>query len=87
MGSEAIVTGRNIISDMAQNTDPNTKICDIVRRNMSESTHRLIQKLSSQGHKRNRATSTERGGKAEKARKQPGRGKNKKANVKRDMFS
>ena len=32
VGSEAIVTGRNI-TDMAQNTDPNAKIRDIVHRN------------------------------------------------------
>ena len=30
LGSEAIVTGRNISSDMAQITDPNTKMRDIV---------------------------------------------------------
>ena len=48
MGSEAIVTGRNIITDMAQNTDPNPKIRDIVRRNMAESVHRVIKKLSGQ---------------------------------------
>jgi hypothetical protein len=36
VGSEAIVTGGNIITDMAQNTDPNAKIRDIVRRNMTE---------------------------------------------------
>jgi hypothetical protein len=31
---------------MAQNTDPNAKIRDIVRRNMTESAHRVIKKLS-----------------------------------------
>ena len=46
VGSEAIVTGRNIIGDMAPNTDPNARIRDIVRRNMTESAHRVIKKLS-----------------------------------------
>jgi len=36
VGSEALVTGRNIISDMARNTDPNAKIHDIVRRKGTE---------------------------------------------------
>ena len=84
MGSEAIVTERNI-SYMAQNTDPNARIRDIVRRNMSESAHRVIKKLSGQGRKRKWATSTKVGGKAKKARKQPGRGSN--TNLKMDIFS
>jgi hypothetical protein len=37
MGSEALVTGRNIITDMARNTDPNAQLRDIVRRNVTES--------------------------------------------------
>ena len=51
VGSEALVTGRNIISDMARNTDPDEKIRDIVRRNVTESVHNVINKLSGQGAK------------------------------------
>jgi len=35
MGSEALVTGQNIITDMARNTDPNAKIRDILRRKVT----------------------------------------------------
>jgi len=90
MGSEAIVTGRNIITDMAQNTDPKPKIRDIVRRNMAESVHRVIKKMSGQGRKRKSATSSKREGKVKKAKKQPVRGTNKttkKKKIKRNIFS
>jgi len=53
---------------------------------MTESAHRVIKKLSGQGRKRKRATSTKGGGKVKKARKQPAIGRNK-ANIKRDIFS
>ena len=43
VGSEAIVTGRNIIGDMAWNTDPNARIRDTVRRNGTEWAHRVIK--------------------------------------------
>ena len=85
VGSEAIVTGQNIISFIAQNIDPNAKIRDIVHRNMTESAHTVIKKLSGQGRKRKRATSTKVGGKVKKARKQLGRCTNK-ASIKRDIF-
>ena len=49
MGSEVLVTGRNIINEMA---DPNAKLRAIVRRNVSESPHTVIHKLSGQGRKR-----------------------------------
>lgn len=65
--------GRNIISDMARNTDPNAKIRDIVNRNVTESANRIINKLSGQGRKRNRATSVKRGGggNVKRKKKQP----------------
>ena len=69
VGSEALVTGRNIMSDIAQNTDPHANIRDIVRRNMTESAHRVIKKLSGQGRKRKRATSAKGRGKVKKGRK------------------
>ena len=79
MVSEALVTGRNIINDVA---DSNAKIRNILRRNVTESAHRLINKLSGQGRKRECTTSTKR------AKKQPSRGNNKKTNnIKGDMFS
>ena len=43
--SVAIVTGRNIIGDMARNTVPNARIRDIVCKNVTESAHRIIKKL------------------------------------------
>ena len=46
VGSEALVTGRNIISDMA---NPDAKIRDVVRRNVTESAHRVLNKLSGRG--------------------------------------
>jgi len=47
-GFRAIFTERNIIIDMAQNTEPNPKSRDILRRNMAELAHRVIKKLSGQ---------------------------------------
>ena len=71
VGSEALVTGRNIISDMAWNTDSDAKIRDILRRKVTESTHRVINRLSGRGRKRKRVeTSAKIGGKAKKAKKQ-----------------
>ena len=49
VGSEALATGRNILSDMA---DPNAKFRDLVRRNVRDSAHRVLKRLSGQGHKR-----------------------------------
>jgi len=46
IGSKAIVTGQNIRIYTVQNTNCNTKIRDIIRRNMTESGHRIIKKLS-----------------------------------------
>ena len=43
MGLEAIVTGRNIFVDMAQNTDPNARIRNLLRKNVTESAHRVIR--------------------------------------------
>jgi len=77
MGSEALVRGRNIITDMAWNTDPNAKIRDIVRRIVTESAHRVINRLGSQGRKRKSAAFAKRG-KIKKAKKQPATGKAKK---------
>ena len=86
MGSEALIAGRNIVSDMARNTDTNAKIRDILRRNVDQSAHTVINKLSAQGRKRNRTKSTKRG-KAKKAKKQPARGKEKKKqNIKEISF-
>ena len=43
VGSEALATGRNILSDMA---DPNAKFREVVRRNVRDSAHRLLKRLS-----------------------------------------
>ena len=48
-GSEALVTGRNRIMHMARNTDPYGKIRGIVRINMPESAHRVINKRNGSG--------------------------------------
>ena len=69
MGSEAFVTGRNIISDMARNTDTDAKIRDIVRRNVTELALRVINKLIGRGRRRKRdMTSAKIGGKFKKAK-------------------
>jgi len=76
---------------MAQNTEPNAKIRDIVRRNIADSAHKLIRTLSGQGRKRKRATAAKMIGKAKKARRQPVKftikKRTKKRNIKRDIFS
>jgi hypothetical protein len=77
MGSEALATGRNMLTDMA---DPNVKLRDVVRRNVSESKHKVIKRLSRQVRIRKRATSAKRG-------KQSSRCKKRKKNIKRDIFS
>ena len=82
VGSAALATGRNIITDMA---DLKPQISDIVRRNVSESTNTVINRLSGQGRKRKRTTSAKRGGK-----KYLSRGNNKKRrkiNIKKTSFS
>ena len=72
VGSEALVTGRNIISDIARNTEPDAKIRDIVRRNMTESVHMVINKLSGRRRKRKRVvTSAKIEGKVKKSKKKP----------------
>jgi len=43
VGSEALAAGRNIITDM---TDPNAKFRDVVRRNVRDSAHRVLKRLS-----------------------------------------
>ena len=60
---------------------PNAKIPDIVRRNVTDSAHRVLNKLSGQGLKRKRATSNKR------AKNQPSTGKNKTKIIKIDSFS
>jgi len=52
VGSEALTTGRNIITDMA---DPNASFRDVVRRNVRDSAHRVLKRLSGQALKRKRA--------------------------------
>ena len=59
---------RNIITDIS---DPNSKFRDIVRRNVTESAHSVINKLSGQRRNGKSATSTKR------ATKQTSRGENK----------
>ena len=49
--SEVRATGRNILTDM---TDPNAKFRVVVRRNVSDSAHRVIKGLRGQGRKRKR---------------------------------
>ena len=53
MGSEALATGRNILTDM---TDPNAEFRDVVRRNVRDSVHRVLKRLSGQGRKRKSVT-------------------------------
>ena len=77
---QALVTRRNIISHMARNTDSDSKIRDIVRRNVTESARRVINKLSGQGRKRKRARSAKRE-KMKRAKKQP-KAKRKKKQIK-----
>lgn len=85
VGSETLATGRNIVTDKARNTDPNAKIRDIVRGNVTESAHRIINNLCGQGRKRKRAMSTKRRVKAKKEKKQPATGKTKTKNIKRNI--
>ena len=56
--SEALVSGHDIVSTMARNTDPNAKIRDTVSRNMADTAHMVIAMLSGLGRKRSRASST-----------------------------
>ena len=51
LGSEALAAGRNILTDM---TDPDAKFRDVVRRNVRDSAHRVLKRLSGQGRKRKR---------------------------------
>jgi hypothetical protein len=44
VSTKKLVTGRNILSYMARNTDPNAKIRKIMSRNMAESEHMVINK-------------------------------------------
>jgi hypothetical protein len=73
VGSEALTAGRNIITDM---TDPEAKFGDVVRRNLRDSAHRVLKRLSGQRLKRNRG----KGGKQSSI-------VTKKKNKKRDIFS
>jgi hypothetical protein len=54
MGSEALATGRNIITDRA---DPIAKLLDVVRKNLREAAHSVMKRLSGQGRRSYRATS------------------------------
>jgi hypothetical protein len=74
VGSEALAAGRNIITDM---TDPDAKFRDVVRRNVRDSAHRVLKRLSGQGRKRKRG----------KGGKQSSRVKKRKRDIKRDIFS
>ena len=58
MGSGALATGRNILTDMV---DPNSNLRDEERRNLSESSHRVIKRLIEQKRKRKRATHAKMG--------------------------
>ena len=51
VGSEALAAGRNILTDMAE---PSAKFRDVVRRNMRDSAHRVLKRISGQGRKRKR---------------------------------
>ena len=75
MGSEALATGRNKLTDMAE---PNAKLHDVSRRNVSDSAYRVLKRLRGQGSKRKRATSAKGG-------KQPSTCNKK--NLKSDIFS
>ena len=72
--SVALVTRRNSILVMSRNTDPNAKIRDIVRRNVTESAHAVINKLSGQGRKRKGVVTYTKiggGGNVKMTKKQP----------------
>ena len=43
LGSEALAAGPKILTDM---TDPNAKFRDVVRRNVRDSAHSFVKKLS-----------------------------------------
>ena len=86
VGSEALLTRRNLITDRARNTDSNSKIREIFRRNVTESAHRVINKLGGQGRKRKWATYSKREGKAKTAKKQPARRIAKEKNTKTGIF-
>ena len=51
VGSEALAAGRNIFTDM---TDPDEKFREVLRRNVRDSAHRVLKRLSGQGRKRKR---------------------------------
>ena len=71
--SKALVTGRNILTDI---TDSNAKFRNVVHRNVRDSAHRVLKKLSGQGRKRKRC----KGGKQSSIVM-------KKKNIKIDIFS
>ena len=74
VGSEALAAGRNIITDM---TDPDAKFRDVVRRNVRDSAHIILKRLSGQGRKRKRG----------KGGKQSSRVTKNKKNIEIDIFS
>jgi len=74
VGSEALAAGRNILTDML---DSDVKFRDVVRRNVRDSAHRVLKRLSGQGRKRKRS----------KGGKQSSRVKKRKKDLKRDIFS
>ena len=51
VGSVVQAAGRNILTDMS---DPDAKFRDVVRRNVSDSAHRFLKRVSGQGRKRTR---------------------------------
>ena len=74
VGSEALASGQNIITDK---TDPDAKFRDVVRRNVRDSAHRVLKRLSGQGRKRKKG----------KGRKQSSKVTKNKKNIKIDIFS
>ena len=74
VGSEAIGAGRNILKVM---TDPDTKFRDVVLRNVRDTAHRVLKRLSGQGRKR----------KSGKGGIQTSRVNKNEKDIKRDIFS
>ena len=66
MGSEALASGQNIITDK---TDPDAKFRDVVRRNVRDSAHRVLKRLSGQGRKLKRVKGRKQSSRVTKKKK------------------
>jgi hypothetical protein len=66
VGSEALASGQNIITDK---TDPDAKFRDVVRRNVRDSAHRVLKRLSGQGRKLKRVKGRKQSSRVTKKKK------------------